>query len=93
MFGDVTQVLQTNRQISQAGKTVWNHTKRQTDRALDQPKRLLALLNGGAKDADDSDNDVEGAVLNTYRCGLFTFNEQCACLQECPSAGGMCGIC
>ncbi len=64
------QVLQTNRQISQAGKTVWNHTKRQTDRALDRPKRLLAMLNGGSKEADESDDDVEGAVLNTYRCSL-----------------------
>ncbi|BDA41100.1 Transmembrane protein 184C [Coccomyxa sp. Obi] len=60
-------VLQTNRQISQAGKRVWRTTKEQTDRALDRPKRLLALLNGGSKDADDSDDDVEGAALNTYR--------------------------
>ncbi len=61
------QVLQTNRQISQAGKRVWRTTKEQTDRALDRPKRLLAMLNGGAKDADGSDEDVEGAALNTYR--------------------------
>lgn len=60
-------MLQTNRQISKAGQTVWHHTKRQTDRALDQPKRLLALFNGGAKDAEESDDDVEGAALNTYR--------------------------
>lgn len=63
------QVLQTNRHISQAGKRVWRTTKEQTDRALDQPKRLLALFNGGAKDADDSDDDMEGAALNTYRYG------------------------
>ncbi len=62
-------MLQTNLRISRAGNTVWKHTKRQTDRALDQPKKLFALLNGGkGAGGEGSDEDVEGASLETYRC-------------------------
>ena len=63
-------MLQTNLRISRAGNTVWKQAKRQTDRALDQPKKLLALLNGGGKGGpgEGSDEDVEGASLETYRC-------------------------
>ena len=62
------QVLQTNKRISKAGKTVWTHTKRQTGRALGPPKALLARLHGGSQDAgDDSDDDVEGLSLDNYR--------------------------
>lgn len=68
-------MLQTNRSISKAGQTVWRHTKRQTDRALDQPKKLLALFNGPSKEAE-SDEDVEGAALNTYRSVLFLTDMQ-----------------
>jgi hypothetical protein len=66
------QVLQTNRRITRAGNTVWATTKRHTDRALDQPKKLLALFHAAPKEADaGSDDDVEGAALESYRSFFF----------------------
>ena len=62
------QVLQTNKRISKAGKSVWTHTKRQGERALGPPKALLARLHRGGQDTtDDSDDDVEGRSLEDYR--------------------------
>lgn len=60
--------MQTNRRITKAGKSVWTHTKRQTGRALGQPKKLLARLHSGSQDnLADSDEDVEGRSLRDYR--------------------------
>ena len=74
------QVLQTNRRITRAGNTVWQTTKRTTDRALDRPKKLLARFHGGAKGADDacSDDGMDGAALEPYKRVLLP--PPCRCM-------------
>ena len=65
---DVLQVMQTNKRITKAGKSVWTHTKQQTDRVVGVPKKLFARLHSGSHEAlDDSDEDVEGRSLRNYR--------------------------
>lgn len=65
---DVLQVMQTNKRITKAGKSVWTHTKQQTDRVVGVPKKLFAKLHSGSHEAlDDSDEDVEGRSLRNYR--------------------------
>ena len=62
------QVMQTNKRITKAGKSVWTHTKQQTDRVVGVPKKLFARLHSGSHEAlDDSDEDVEGRSLRNYR--------------------------
>ena len=65
---NVLQVMQTNKRITKAGKSVWTHTKQQTDRVVGVPKKLFARLHSGSHEAlDDSDEDVEGRSLRNYR--------------------------
>ena len=87
MLDAFAQVLQTNRRITRAGNTVWETTKRTTDRALDRPKKLLALFNGGPKEADaGSDDGVEGAALGSYRCHRVSSFATPARLHQAPRA-------
>ena len=65
---NVLQVMQTNKRITKAGKSVWTHTKQQTDRVVGVPKKLFARIHSGSHEAlDDSDADVEGRSLTNYR--------------------------